>query len=75
VLTHRDNYGYRRVSRELRDQGLVVNHKPVLRILQQDNLLAVRRRKFLLTTDARHDLSVYLNLAGRMQSSGIDQLW
>ena len=75
VTTHRGNYGYRRVSWELRNQGLVVNHKRVLRIMQQDNLLAVRRRKFILTTDARHDLPVYLNLAGRMELSGINQLW
>lgn len=75
VLTHRGNYGYRRVRRELKDQGVVVNHKRVLRLMQDDNLLAVRRRKFILTTDARHDLPVYLNLAGRMQLSGPDQLW
>lgn len=75
VLAHRGNYGYRRVSWELKHQGMAVNHKRVLRIMQQDNLLAVRRRKFILTTDARHDLPVYLNLAGRMELSGINQLW
>lgn len=75
VLTHRGNYGYRRVSRDLKDQGLVVNHKRVLRLMQQDNLLVVRRRKFVLTSDSRHDLPVYMNLAARMQLSGIDQLW
>jgi putative transposase len=75
VLAHRGNYGYRRVSWELRNQGLAVNHKRVLGIMRQDNLLAVRRRKFILTTDARHDLPVYLNLARRIELSGIDQLW
>lgn len=75
VLIHRGNYGYRRVSRDLKDQGLVVNHKRVLRLMQQDNLLVVRRGKFVLTTDSRHDLPVYMNLAARMQLSGIDQLW
>jgi putative transposase len=75
VLVHRGNYGYRRVSRDLKDQGVVVNRKRVLRLMQEDNLLAVRRRKFILTTDSRHDLPVYMNLAARMQLSGIDQLW
>jgi len=75
VLVHRGNYGYRRVSQELKDQGLVVNHKRVLRLMQQDNLLAVKRRQFVLTTDSRHDLPVYMNLAARMQLSAIDQLW
>ena len=75
VLAHRGNYGYRRVCKDLKEQGLVVNHKRVLRLMQEDNLLAVRRRKFILTTDSRHDLAVYLNLAARMKLSGINQLW
>jgi transposase InsO family protein len=72
VLAHRGNYGYRRVSWELRQQGWAVNHKRVARIMREDNLLCLRRRRFLLTTDANHDLPIYLNLAAR---SGIDQLW
>ena len=75
VLQHRGHYGYRRVSWELKHQGLAVNHKRVLRLMQQDHLLAVRRRKYILTSEARHDLPVYVNLAGRLQLSGIDQLW
>ena len=75
VLAHRGNYGYRRVSWELRQQGWAVNHKRVARIMREDNLLCLRRRRFLLTTDANHDWPIYLNLAARMQLSGIDQLW
>ena len=75
VLAHRGRYGYRRVAWELKNRGVVVNHKRVLHIMQQDNLLAVRRRKFILTTDAHHDLPVYLNLAARLQLSGLNQLW
>jgi putative transposase len=75
VLAHRRNYGYRRVTRELRDQGWAVNHKRVLRLMQQDNLLCLRQRSFVATTDSGHDLRVYLNLAGRMELTGIDQLW
>lgn len=75
ALQHRGNYGYRRVSWELKHQGLVVNHKRVLRLMQQDHLLAVRRRQYILTTEARHDLPVYVNLAARLELSGIDQLW
>ena len=75
VLAHRGNYGYRRVSWELRQQGWAVNHKRVARIMREDNLLCLRRRRFLLTTDANHNFPVYVNLAARMQLSGIDQLW
>ncbi len=68
-------YGYRRVTAELRRQGIVVNHKCVLRILGQDNLLSLRRRKFVLTTESRHGFVRYPNLAGRMAPTGINQLW
>jgi putative transposase len=75
-VAHRRHYGYRRVTKELRDQGLVVNKKRVARLMQEDNLLAVMKRKFVLaTTDSDHDLPVYLNLAARMVITGIDQLW
>jgi transposase InsO family protein len=41
----------------------VVNHKRVLRMMREDNLLCVRRRAFVVTTDSRHPLPVYPNLA------------
>jgi putative transposase len=75
VLANRRNYGYRRVTRELRNQGWAVNHKRVARLMAQDNLLCLRKRRFVATTDSGHDLRVYLNLAGRMELTGIDQLW
>lgn len=75
ALAHRRNYGYRRVTRELKNQGWAVNHKRVLRLMQQDNLLCLRQRSFVATTDSRHDLRVWLNLAGRMELTWTDQLW
>lgn len=75
ALSHRGNYGYRRITRELHQQGWAVNHKRIARILREDNLLCLRRRRFLLTTDSNHNLEVYVNLAARMQLTGIDQLW
>jgi putative transposase len=75
VVAHRGNYGYRRVQRDLRDQGWTVNHKRVARIMAEDNLLAMRRRKFILTTESRHELPVYRNLARHMELTGINQLW
>src|SRR5260370_14115430 len=75
VLANRRNYGYRRGTRELRDQGWVVNHKRVARLMAEDNLLCLRRRSFVRTTDSSHPLRVYLNLASRMELTGIDQLW
>ncbi len=75
VLEHRGRYGYRRVSRELRRRGMVVNHKRVARLMREDNLLAVQPRAWVQTLDSDHELTVYLNLAARMQLTGINQLW
>ena len=75
VLQHRHRYGYRRVTVELRRQGLLVNHKRVARLMREDNLLAVQPRAFVVTTDSQHELQVYLNLASRLQLTGINQLW
>jgi putative transposase len=75
VLANRRNYGYRRVTRELGHQGWAVNHKRVARLMAEDNLLCLRKRRFVATTDSSHDLRVYLNLAARMELTGIDQLW
>lgn len=75
VLAHRRRYGYRRVAEALSDGGMVVNHKRVARIMREDNLLAIRGRKFVATTDSDHQLEVYLNLAARMDVTAINQLW
>lgn len=68
-------YGYRRVAAELQRQGFAVNHKRVLRMMREDNLLCVRQRAFVVTTDSRHNLPVYPNLAREMTPTAINQLW
>jgi putative transposase len=75
ALSHRRRYGYRRVTVELRRRGFEVNHKRVSRLMREDNLLAIRHRRFILTTDAQHELEVYLNLAKRMRVTAANQLW
>jgi putative transposase len=75
AIEHGRRYGYRRVAAELRRQGMQVNRKRVARIMREDNLLAIQPRAFVVTTDSDHELEVYLNLAGRMKLTGINQLW
>jgi transposase InsO family protein len=75
AVAHRRRYGYRRITAELRRRGMLVNHKRVVRLMREDNLLAVQPRAFVVTTDAQHDLEVYLNLASRLTLTGINQLW
>ena len=69
------SYGYRRVTAELRRRNFEVNHKHVLRLMRQDNLLCVRRRSFIKTTDSRHSLPAYPNLARDLQATAVNQLW
>jgi len=75
VVEHRRRYGYRRVWKELRDLGMVVNHKRVLRLMREDNLLAVQRQQFVVTTESNHRLEIAVNLARRMKLTGVNQLW
>jgi transposase InsO family protein len=69
------SYGSRRMTRELKARGWDVNRKRVQRLMREDNLLCVAKRKFVVTTDSTHGLKVYPNLAASMVLTGVDQLW
>jgi putative transposase len=69
--------GYRYISHQLRrEEGIVVNHKRVLRLMREDNLLCLRHKAFVpRTTDSRHDWEIVPNLARGLRLTGFDQLW
>ena len=75
AVEHHRRRGYRVLTEHLHRGGHVVNHKRVLRLMREDNLLCLRRRKYVFTTDSKHELPVYPNLARRVQLSGANQLW
>jgi putative transposase len=75
VLEHRWRYGYRRVTAELRQRGMVTNHKRVARIMREDNLLSVRRAAPSASLGDIRAVESYLNLPSRMKLSGPNQLW
>ena len=69
-------YGYRRVTEQLRREGFVVNHKRVLRLMREDNLLALRSKPFVpATTNSHHQWRIVPNLARGLVPTGLDQLW
>jgi putative transposase len=74
ALAHRD-HGYRRITPLIQRAGFLVGEEKVRRILRTDNLLAVRRRKFVVTTDSNHRFRVYPNLAESLELTTINQLW
>ncbi len=75
IVLESRGYGYRRVTAELGRRGVVVNHKRVSRLMRLDNLLAVRKQRYVFTTDSRHTYAVYPNLAAGLVLTAINQLW
>ena len=70
------HYGYRRLTALLKREGWVVNHKRVLRIARADNLLCLRRRRFVpATTQSSHRFRIWPNLAPGLTPTALDQLW
>jgi len=69
------SYGRPRITAELRRQGWTVNPKRVYRLMREDNLLCVRKRRFVVTTDSRHARKVFPNLTRDLVITNVDQLW
>jgi len=69
-------YGYRRIGALLRREGWNINHKRLVRITREDNLLCLRKPLFRpATTDSRHSWRVWPNLARDLAPMAINQLW
>lgn len=75
ALAHRRLRGYRPLTALLRREGLLVNGKRVLRLMREDNLLSLLRKKYVLTTDSRHAWPIYPNLTRQLAVTGTNQLW
>lgn len=74
-LAHR-HYGYRRITAQLRREGRIANHKRVLKLMREDNLLCLRSSPFVpRTTDSRHGFAIVPNLIRRLVPTGLDQIW
>jgi putative transposase len=68
-------YGYRRVTHELRHKGCHVNHKKVLKIMRESDLLCRVRCRWVRTTDSRHRFPRYPNLVKGVVVSRLNQVW
>jgi transposase InsO family protein len=68
-------YGYRSILAQLKRQGEQVGERRVRRLLREDNLLCLRKKRFVVTTDSDHALPVYPNLAKELVLTDTDQLW
>ena len=69
-------YGYRRITKELERRSIEVNHKKVLRLMKEDNLLCLRKKRFKpVTTQSNHNFNIYPNLIGNIKVTGLNQVW
>jgi putative transposase len=75
AVAHHRLRGYRMLTAMLRREGQQVNHKRVLRLMREDNLLSLRRKKYVFTTDSAHTLPIYPNLARYAKVTAPNQLW
>jgi putative transposase len=75
AVAHHRLRGYRMLTALLRREGQQVNHKRVLRLMREDNLLSLRRKKYVFTTDSAHTLPIYPNLARHSKLTAPNQLW
>jgi putative transposase len=75
IVVDNPRYGYRRVKAELDNRGFHVCRNKVYELMKQDNLLCVRKRFRLCTTNSNHGMPVYDNLAKDLRVTGINQLW
>src|SRR5258708_12757444 len=56
-----EHYGWRRVRAALRQQGMVVNHKKIKRLMREYDLQPRLRRRYVPTTDTDHDEPIFPN--------------
>jgi putative transposase len=76
ALANKYRRGYRYITAELTRAGLQVNHKRVLRLMRQDNLLCLKKRPFVpVTTNSQHGWRVVPNRVRNIELTGLDQLW
>jgi putative transposase len=68
-------YGYRRITKQLHREGFMVNHKKVLRIMRENSLLCSVKRKWIKTTDSRHQYRRYPNLIKDRVARVPNQIW
>ncbi len=68
-------YGYRRVTEQLKREHRLVNHKKVLRLMRESDLLCRVKRRWVNTTDSKHPFHRYPNLIKGMAINGLNQVW
>lgn len=68
-------YGWRRMQAALGQQGWVVNHKKLKRLMREHGLNARRRRRYVATTNSNHNQPIFPDRTKDLIVNGPNQLW
>ena len=68
-------YGYRRITAQLRREGIRANHKRVLRLMRERGLIRKPKRRWVRTTDSTHGYKIYPNLLPECPVTALNQVW
>lgn len=68
-------YGVRRMTAQLKHEGLVVNRKRVYRLMQEQKLLCKVKKRFVVTTNSDHAYERYPNLYVNQIPSTLNRVW
>lgn len=75
LALHFTRYGYRRMTAQLQREGFRVNHKCVLRLMREPDLLCRTKGRYVRTTDNDHPYAVYPNVYTKVIITEVDQVW
>ncbi len=75
IICEFPGYGSRRVTEHLKRNGCKVNRKKVQRIMRENELLCVVKRKKMWTTNSIHNYRRYPNLIRNLSVYRLNQLW
>ncbi len=68
-------YGSRRVMKQLRRDGSIINRKRIQRLMRENSLLCRQKKKFVKTTDSNHNFRRYPNLIKNIIINRPNQVW
>lgn len=75
IICEMPGYGYRRVTKQLQRDGYSINHKKVLKIMRENELLCKRKRSYRRTTNSKHPYPRYPNLIKEIVPNTPNQIW
>lgn len=68
-------YGYRKITANLHNQGKIINHKKVLKIMQEIGIEGLYPKKYINTTIKNKEHRIYPYLLSELEITKVNQVW